>query len=163
MNSRPLELSVGVLSIIPALVITFLPDHSLSTGLLLFGLWALVAGVTASQLLRREGERAWRSAWQLTESIGVVALILWATGLYDSFNWLVGFWAAAFAALTLIRTRRSQLFIGVLTVAFGLAQLLMPVNPVVNVGLLGAYLVILGVWLVIGALSPRGRVEEKEA
>lgn len=152
-----------MLSIIPALLITFLPDHSLSTGLLVFAVWAWVSGITASQLLRREGERAWRRAWQLTGVVGVLALILWLTGVFDSFTWLVGFWGAAFAALTLIRTGRSQLFVGILTAAFGLAQLLMPVNPVVNVGLLGAYLVILGVWLVIGALSPRGRVEEKEA
>lgn len=161
--TRTLELSVGVLSIIPALAITFVADHSLATGLLVFGLWALISGITASQLLRRAGERAWRPAWQLTETVGLGAMILWALGLFDSFNWLVGLWGAAFAALTLIRTRRNQLFIGVLTGALGLAQLLMPVNPVVNVGLLGAYLVVLGVWLVIGALSPRATLESEGA
>ena len=161
--TRTLELSVGVLSIIPALAITFVADHSLATGLLVFSLWALVTGVTASQLLRRAGERAWRRSWQLTELAGVVGLVLWFLGNYTACNWLIGVWALGFAVLTFVFAGRDTRMVGVFTALLALAQLLMPVNPVVNVGVFGAYLVVLGVWLVIGALSPRATLESEGA
>lgn len=152
---RRVELTAGILAAVPGLAITFVSNHSLSVGLLVFGLWALVTGITVSQLLRRAGERNFRPSWQLTEAVGLVALVLWGFGQYWSYQWVVGAWAIAFAIITLVRTRRANLFVAALTGALGLAQLVMPVNPIVNVGLLGAYFVVVGVWLIIGALSPK--------
>lgn len=137
--------------------------------MLVFGLWAVITGVVLTA-------RCWQArthaasifttlAWFWTAVVGVLALIVPATD--ESMALVVGSWAVGFAVLlgiAWLRERAAQHasqsgLVSIMSLALGLALLLMPRNSVVSVGLLGAYFVMIAVWLVIGALSPRGSVE----
>jgi uncharacterized membrane protein HdeD (DUF308 family) len=135
----------AVVAFVPAGVITFTADHSAQFGLLVFGAFALVSGLVTALL-------SWRT---------VPALALHAGGL-GFFLYLVTVWAAVTGVLELfagLRVRgrgqvtRDWLVVGVLTAVFALIVLLIPPHAVVSVGLLGAYLVITGVYLAIAGVS----------
>ena len=166
MNSRPVHLIIGTVAIVAGLVVTFVQSHSAAFGHIVFGAWA-VATVAAVALIRfRQRDLRFEVLdvvnGTVTLAAGVAALVIPATP--SSFAWLTGLWAVVFGALALRgaisessgRVRWSEaMFVPVASLAFGVLQLLMPINAVVNVGVLGAYWVVVGSWLVIGALSPR--------
>ncbi|WP_127794981.1 hypothetical protein [Agromyces sp. LHK192] len=158
----------GILAIAPAIVITFSQDHSVALGQLVFGVWAVVSGVVVGALALRflvdRGIR-WIFAVQavLTAIAGILSLIV-----VPDLRFLVVLviaWAAATGVLELLaglragrRTSASRdwLLVGGATALAAIAFLVFPFDPVSIVGLLGAYLVIVGVLLVIGGLSLKG-------
>jgi uncharacterized membrane protein HdeD (DUF308 family) len=176
----PLGRAIPALAL--AVVITFSADHSARLGLTTFGAFAVVSGLaTAALLWRSRSTTAGRV--QLVQSglsvvAGVAALALTGGGL-PYLVFLLTFWAAVTGVLEfwlglrrrrVDRAARDWMFAGGLTAVFAVAVLLVPPElsqpvtgaggfestltaSIVVVGLLGAYAAILGVFLVIGALS----------
>lgn len=166
MESRQLPLTFGILAVIAGLVVTFVQNHSAQFGLIVFGAWALVTGVaTLVQSVVGRGMRLgpWRTTgWVLTIIAGVAALLLAPSPAV--FAVLTGIWAVLFGAAQFLAWRvraHSDIpvsegrFVALVSLGLGALQLLMPANSVVNLGVLGAYWVVVGSWLIIGALSPR--------
>jgi uncharacterized membrane protein HdeD (DUF308 family) len=156
----------AVLALIPAAVVTFNPDHSAEFGLVVFGAFALLSGlflaVTSWFTL---GDSRKRTLFLVQGIVGVVlgalALIVHDGGL-GFFLYLVSVWAAVTGFLELYSGTRARgksasardwIAIGALTAILALVFLILPPHAVVSVGLLGAYFVIMGVYLVIGGLS----------
>ena len=164
----------AALALVPALVITFSPDHTPAFGLLVFGSWALVSGAVIDALqLRLSTDRGEQVLFSISAVISAVAgLLALATtdGGLPFFLFLVSAWAAVTGILELLagigrRARvarsgapspiaRDWIVVGVLTAVLAVAYLL-PLGSVVAVGLLGAYLVVVGVYLGIAGLSLR--------
>ena len=159
----------GTLALPPAALITFSQDHSPALGLTVFGVWAVVAGVVVGAMSARLiADRTVR--WMFVAN-GVVtaAAGLLALGLRDTasngvgaFTFTVAVWAAVTGIVELIagiirrgRTpaARDWVAAGALTAVLALVFVLLPLDPVTAVGLLGAYLVMLGVLLLIGGFS----------
>lgn len=155
----------AIVAVIPAIVITFSVDHSATFGLLVFGAYALVNGLLLSVL-------GWRTlggvSRRLTLIQGIVGIVAGAASLalhgggLAVFLYIVTVWAAVTGFVELysgLRARgrspfaRDWTVAGVLTAVLALVFLLLPPHPVVSVGLLGAYLVVLGVFLAIAGLS----------
>ncbi|WP_350348390.1 hypothetical protein ABIQ69_00220 [Agromyces sp. G08B096] len=155
----------GALAIVPAAVITFSQDHSPALGLTVFGVWAVVSGLVTGPLsLRLLADRVirWLAAAQAVATVaaGITALIV-PPGLPALVVLLIA-WAAVSGLLELfagLRARgrsavaRDWLTVGGATALAAILFLVFPFDPVSIVGLLGAYLVIVGVLLVIGGLS----------
>ncbi len=171
-----------LLRAIPALalaaVITFTPDHSSPLGLVALGAYGIVAGaVLVWSGVRSQGvERAILIAQGgILELVGIVALFTIGGGL----PYLV-FLLSGVAAITGLLElylglrggplRRDRLFAGGLTLLLAIAVLIVPPGleqtttgvdgptgvltaSTIVVGLLGAYLAVVGVYLVIAALS----------
>ena len=155
----------GILAIVPAVVITFSPNHSPEFGLLVFGVWAIVSGLVVGALaMRFTADRGIRSLFVITAVVTVVAGLLAVTvpGGLPFLLYLVSVWAAVTGFVELyagVRARgrtpaaRDWIAAGGLTALLALVFLLLPPDSVTAVGLLGGYLVILGVYLVIGGFS----------
>lgn len=156
----------AAIAVVPAAVITFNRDHSAAFGLLTFGAFALASGILLAVLstLTLADVRA-RRLFLLQGIVGIVAgalaLAFHAGGL-GFFLYLVSVWGAVTGFLELysgsrVRGRLSVakdwMLVGALTAALALLFLLLPPNAVVSVGLLGAYLAVLGMYLVIAGLS----------
>jgi uncharacterized membrane protein HdeD (DUF308 family) len=155
----------GLLALVPAAVITFSQNHSPEFGLLVFGAWAIVAGLVVGALsMRLVADRGIRSLFVVTAVVTVVAgiLALSVPGGLPFLLYLVSVWAAVTGFVELfagLRARgrtaaaRDWIAAGGLTAVLAIVFLLLPPDAVTAVGLLGGYLVILGVYLVIGGLS----------
>ncbi|WP_241843059.1 DUF308 domain-containing protein [Agromyces albus] len=155
----------GILAIVPAVVITFSPNHSPEFGLLVFGVWAIVSGLVVGALaMRFTADRGIRSLFVITAVVTVVAGLLAVSvpGGLPFLLYLVSVWAAVTGFVELyagLRARgrtpaaRDWIAAGGLTALLALVFLLLPPDAVTAVGLLGGYLVILGVYLVIGGFS----------
>ncbi|MFF2272669.1 HdeD family acid-resistance protein [Agromyces sp. NPDC058136] len=155
----------GLLAIAPAVVITFSPNHSPELGLLVFGIWAVVSGLVVGALgLRLLGGRGIRSLFAINAVVTVAAglLALSVPGGLPFLLYLVSVWAAVTGFVELyagLRSRgrtaaaRDWIAVGAFTAVLAIVFLLLPPDAVTAVGLLGGYLVILGVFLVIGGLS----------
>lgn len=159
----------ALIALIAGILVTFNRDHSAAFGLLLFGGYALANGVfVIVASWRTLGDARDRQLFIVQGSVGVVAgaLALTFTGAgLGFFLYLVSVWGAVTGFLELfsgLRRRRTAprgvsprdwTSTGALTAVLALAFLLLPPNTVVAVGLLGAYLVVLGMYLVIGGLS----------
>lgn len=155
----------GALAIVPAIVITFSQDHSPTLGLAVFGVWAVVSGLfTGAMSLRLIDDRLIRALFAavglLTAIAGVLALIMPASLAFLVV--LVITWAAVTGIVELIaglrargRTSASRdwVTVGAATALAAVVFLIFPLDAVSIVGLLGAYLVIVGVLLVIGGFS----------
>jgi uncharacterized membrane protein HdeD (DUF308 family) len=159
----------ALVALIAGIAITFNRDHSASFGLMVFGGYAVVGGLflaLASWRTLRDARD--RQLFVVQGLVGVVAgalALLFADGGLGFFLYLVSVWGAVTGLLELysgLRRRRAAsvgvsprdwLSMGALTSVLALACLLLPPNTVVSVGLLGAYLVVLGIFLVIGGLS----------
>ena len=155
----------GLLALVPAAVITFSQDHSPELGLLVFGMWAIVAGLVVGALSSRlVSDRGIRSLFLVSAVVPVAAGLLAVTvpGGLPFLLYLVSVWAAVTGFVELfagLRARgrtpaaRDWIAAGAFTAVLAIVFLLLPPDSVTAVGLLGAYLVILGVYLVIGGFS----------
>lgn len=156
----------AAIAVVPAVLITFTANHSPEFGLLVFGAFAFVSGVAVAVLSRRTlADSRERGAFLVQGVAGVVAGVL-ALGFHGGglgfFLYLVTVWGVVTGFLELssgIRARRRDpadrdwLVMGAATVLFAIVVLVLPPNVVVSVGLLGAYLVMLAVYLGIAAFS----------
>ena len=156
----------AMISIAPAAIITFNRDHSAQLGLIVFGAFALASGL----LLILAGPRTLtvatdRSLFLIHGIVSVVAggvALAFHAGGHGFFLFVVSVWAAVTGFLEIyagIRVRKRALpakdwlFTGIGAAILALLFLLLPPNPVVSVGLFGAYLVFLAVFLPIAGLS----------
>ena len=158
--------SRAVIALVPAVVITFNSDHSAALGLLAFGAFALASGILVAVLswITLSDPRA-RRLFLVQGIVGIVAgglALAFHTGGLGFFLYLVSVWAAVTGFLELYSGARVRgrsplandwMIVGGLTAALSLLFLLLPPNTVVSVGLLGAYLVLLGIFLPIVGLS----------
>lgn len=173
----------AVLALALAVVTTFTAGHSASFGLVSFGLFALLSGLALATLSARSvAQSATRSVFvvqgAVTALVGVAALSGSASGLLF-YLYLVSVWAAVTGFVELyagLRNRghtpaaRDWIIVGALTVMLAVVFLVVPpdysqtfraaggVDGVVNasvvgIGVLGAYGAVVGVYLLIGALS----------
>jgi uncharacterized membrane protein HdeD (DUF308 family) len=157
----------GILALVAAAVITFSPNHSPAFGLAVFGAWAVVSGLVTGALgLRTLSDRVIRTLFVVSATATVVAglLALTVPASLPLFTYLVSVWAAITGALELtagVRARgrtpvaRDWITAGAFTAVLALVFLLVPLDAVTAVGLLGAYLVLVGVLLVIGGFSSK--------
>lgn len=163
----PVPLARAVPALASGLAVTFLADHSPRIGLFALGALALVGGLVVAILGRprvadRTAGRILTAQGLLSAVIGAVAIALGFTSVGIATLLLV---ATLFAALTGVlelylglRSRstpvgRDWLTVGAGTMVFALALLIIPADSVLAVGLIGAYGVVLGMYLVIAALS----------
>ncbi len=166
----PVPLARAVPAGILGLYITFSADHSARLGLVLFGAFALASGVVLLLLRDRFVDRVVRSDFVVQ---GVLAALLGALTL--AFNGgglgLLLLVLPAFMAITGflelysgLRSRRhaagsdligarDMLAVGAFTAVMALVFLMIPQDPVLAIGLLGAYCILLCVYLAIGSLS----------
>jgi uncharacterized membrane protein HdeD (DUF308 family) len=155
----------GIFAIVPAVVVTFSPNHSPAYGLIVFGVWAVVSGLVVGALsLRLTVERGIRSLFATNAVATVVAGILALTlpGGLPFLLYLVSVWAAATGIVELfagLRARgrtpaaRDWIAVGAFTALLALVYLVLPLDAVSAVGVLGGYFVIIGVYLIIGGFS----------
>jgi len=164
------------LALAAAVVITFSQDHSTTFGLLVFGAWALATGLVVGALqLRLETDRSTRTlltvASVVTAASGVLALTVPA--VLPMLYYVISVWAAVTGFIELfagLRTRgrhpasRDRVAVGAFTAVLAVVFVLLPPdNPVVAVGLFGAYLAMIGVFLGIAAFSMRWAALERDA
>jgi uncharacterized membrane protein HdeD (DUF308 family) len=166
----------GTLALVPAAVITFSQDHSPALGLTVFGVWAVVSGVVVGALSARlvaDRPARWAAVAVgiATAAAGLIALALrdTASNGVGAFTFTVAVWAAVTGIIELVaglRLRgrtpaaRDWIAAGALTALLALVFVLLPLDPVTAVGLLGAYLVVLGVLLLIGGFSQKWAAAE---
>ena len=159
-------LSRAIVLIIPGLFITFTPGHTSQFGLIVLGstalVLALVQGAVSIRLLRGHpgrGFHLFQSAVSLV--IGVLALALSGLGI-GLLLWALVVWALLlggseiFAGLRLPRRdllRRDWITQGLLTVGLALIVLTQSADSVAVVGFLGAWAIVMGVYLVIAAIT----------
>jgi len=155
-------------ALIVGLVLTFVPNHSSQIGLFAFGAFSLVSGVLIAGLsFRTMPKSTSRSLFVLQGVVmaiaGVLALALNSFPLAFLF-YLVSVSSAIAAMLELysgIRAKGSNpaakdwIVVGAATGVLALIFLLLPLTAVVAVGLLGAYGIMLGIFLLIAGLSLR--------
>jgi uncharacterized membrane protein HdeD (DUF308 family) len=147
-------------------------NHNSRFGLLVFGAYVLVAGLLVAILSWRTlSDPVARTLLIAQGALGVLAGIL-ALSLYTSglglFLYLVSVWAALTGFIELycgLRARsrgpasRDWLVVGAMTAALALIFLLIPSDAVLAIGLFGAYTVVAGVYLGIGAFSLKWSAE----
>jgi hypothetical protein len=165
----PVPLSRAIVAIAVGAVVTFIADHGPHIGLFALGVIALGGGLVIASLSRariadRTAARVLTAQGVLSAVIGIAAIALGFTTAGIGTLLLV---ATLFAALTGVlelyaglRTRsttmgRDWLTVGGGTMLFAIVLLLIPADTILTVGLIGAYGVVVGVYLVIAALSLR--------
>jgi len=163
--------------IVVAAVITFSADHTPGFGLVAFGVFALVVAAvvltSAAGTTRTRSGRGIVLAQGLVWALGgVLALVAAAGGTATASTALVpvlGSTSVAAGALELVvgllrserpAPHRDRIAAGAATVLLGLIVTVVPYDPVFVVGLFGAYAAILGVFLVIAALSVRSETNQ---
>ncbi|HEY5222536.1 MAG TPA: DUF308 domain-containing protein [Microbacteriaceae bacterium] len=157
----------AIAALIVGAVITFNANHSAVTGLTVFGAFALVSGVITGAGALALADRVVRPLFLAQGIFGVVAgAVALALGLSGAGLGVLLFVVSVWSALTGfselycgLRVRgklvagRDWLVIGVLTAVLAIVFLLIPADAVLAVGLFGAYAVVIGVYLAIGAFS----------
>ena len=157
----------GVL-FVPGFLITFTPGHTGQFGLVALGMTALAMAVLVGWLAlglpagdRGRGFHLFQSAASLV--IGLVALALNEVGI-GLLLWCVVVWALllggaeVFAGIRAPRRdilRRDWITQGLLTVGLALVVLTQSADSVAVVGFLGAWAIVMGVYLVIAAITHR--------
>lgn len=159
-----LPLARAVIAAVAGCVITFSPDHGPAFGLAVFGGFALATGTLSLAL----GLPVWTGRSRplavgsavLTLVAGIAALIALPVAHLLSFVALVAGWALISGFLEFSSGRRGHglaardaVIVGAGTMLLGAAFGLLPPHPVVTVGLLGAYAVMVAVFLAIAAFS----------
>jgi uncharacterized membrane protein HdeD (DUF308 family) len=167
------------------LVLTFSADHSAKLGLISFGLFAVLSGAVLAVLgwrrLGASGARPFIVAHGIISVVAGLLALVFSGGSIGVFFLLVTAFAAITGFLELycgLRTRRRYvastdwLVVGALTIIAAIALLLVPPElhqtvltedgnkgildaPVVAVGLLGAYGVVIAVYLLIAGFSAK--------
>lgn len=156
----------AVIAMIVGAVITFVPEHSAHNGLLDFGFFALATGIALGIGAFTLADRVTR--W-LFFGMGVVSVVAGGIALavhpgsLAALLYIVSVWGilTGFAELyCALRGRRSEfgaardfLLVGALTAILALLFLFIPADPLLTVGLFGAYAVVIGVYLAIGAFT----------
>ncbi|MEO8907609.1 MAG: DUF308 domain-containing protein [Microbacteriaceae bacterium] len=163
-------------ALIVGAIITFNPNHSAVIGLTVFGAFALVSGLVTGAGALALADRVVRPLFLAQGAFGVVAgvaalvLGLGGSGL-GVFLFVVSVWAAltGFSELYCgLRVRgtliagRDWLVVGVLTAVLAIVFLLIPADAVLAVGLFGAYAVVIGVYLAIGAFTIKWGMTQHE-
>ncbi|MHA6669700.1 DUF308 domain-containing protein [Homoserinimonas sp. A447] len=160
---------VPVLRAIPAvlvgLIITFTEDHSPRIGLIGFGVFAFISGVVLlAGSLKTITDPVARGVFIAQASIalisGAAAVALWDSGI-GVLLFVVTVYAALTGALELyagLRARgaaaaRDWVSVGAYTAVAAIVFVLIPPDSILATGLIGAYVIILGVFLLIGGLS----------
>ncbi|QDZ15426.1 HdeD family acid-resistance protein [Humibacter ginsenosidimutans] len=165
----------AVVALIAGGFVTFDADHSPHVGLLVFGAFTLLGGIVVGVggLLLKDAMVKWLFVAQgaFGVVVGVAALALHGTGL-GVLLYGVSVWAAltGFAELySGLRSRhrsdsaRDWMVVGGLTAVLALVFLAIPPDSVLAVGLFGAYAVIVGVYLGIGAFTLKFGLSHGEA
>jgi uncharacterized membrane protein HdeD (DUF308 family) len=181
-NSWYAPLARAIPAIAVAIVITFTADHSEPLGFITFGLFATLAGAMITVFSFRSPPGVARTL-QLAQGLitlvaGIVSLATSSGGL-PFFVFLLSAFAVLTGAIELYlglrerkreRVARDWVFVGALTLLLAVIVLLVPPDfvqtftgpdgiqraltaSVIVVGVLGAYWAILGIYLVIAALS----------
>ena len=152
-------------ALVLGLVITFTADHSARLGLVLFGLFAVVSGILILGLNRRIGDLSLSGDLPRPGLVGVIcgcAALVGNAGGLGLLLFLLTVFAATTGFLELyagLRTRgrltlsRDWVVVGAFTAIAALVFLLIPPDSLAAVGLLGAYGIVLGVYLAIAGLS----------
>lgn len=155
----------AVVALVAGGFITFDPEHSARVGLLVFGSYALVEGVVVGigGLLLKDALTKWLFVAQgaLGVVVGIAALVLNGAGLgallYGVSVWalLTGFaeFYCGWRARRRFDASRDWMVIGGLTVILAVVFLVIPPDSLLAVGLFGAYAVIVGVYVGIGAFT----------
>ena len=173
-----------MIALVIGLVITFSADHSATFGLVVLGVFAVTTGIVVGWgALRLENRVVSFAHAAIAVLLGVSALALMTTGAGTLFIIVISF-AAITGFLELyqgLRARghdpmaRDWVTVGVLTALLAIAALLVPANyaapwsvvskgvtatgvltsNIIVVGLIGAYAILVGVYLLIGGLSAR--------
>lgn len=162
----PVPLTRAVVALAVGLTVTFLADHSPRVGLIALGVLGLAGGLVIALLGRgrvadQTAARMLAGQGILSAVIGAISLVLAFTGAgLGSLLLLATLFAVLTGALELyagIRTRhtvgREWLTVGAGTIVFALVLLIAPLDSVAVVGFIGAYGIILGVYLMIAAFS----------
>lgn len=155
----------SVPAIIVGLIITFVADHSAKVGLVSFGTFALVSGaIVAIASARTLTDRVTRVVFiaqgAIAAASGIAALTLWTAGV-GVLLFIVTVFAALTGALELYAGMRAKgtapardwFAVGALTAVSAIFFVLIPPDSVLATGLIGAYGLVLGVFLVIAGLS----------
>lgn len=163
-------LARAVVALVVGIVVTFSADHSAAFGLTVFAGFAMVSGVLGAVLHAARVSGRVRTLLVASSAVdvfaGVAAVLLLLTGpSLGGFVYLVALWGvfsgvAEYLAGRVGRTdqvaaaaARDWSRVGAATALFGVLFAILPPHPVVSVGLLGAYTVMLGVFLGIAAFS----------
>ncbi|KQQ05710.1 MULTISPECIES: DUF308 domain-containing protein [unclassified Rathayibacter] len=163
-SSWTLALARAAVAAIAGCVVTFSPDHSPAFGLAVFAGFALASGavslVRALRAPEGRGKRPAVTSAGVTLLAGVLGLVALPVATLLLFVALVAGWALISGSLEITSGRRGHglaardaVVVGAGTVLLGAAFALLPPHPVVTVGLLGAYAVVIGVYLAIAAFS----------
>jgi uncharacterized membrane protein HdeD (DUF308 family) len=155
--------------------VTFDPEHSARVGLLVFGSFALLTGIVVGvgAFVQKDALTKWLFVSQgaLGVVIGTAALVLNGAGL-AALLYGVSVWAllTGFAELYCgLRNRhrsasaRDWMIVGALTVILALVFLFIPPDSLLAVGLFGAYAVIVGVYVGIGAFTLKFGLAHEQA
>ncbi|SMH27758.1 hypothetical protein SAMN06295885_0037 [Rathayibacter oskolensis] len=159
-----LPLARAVIAAVAGCVVTFSPDHSPAFGLAVFAGFALATGAVSLTLglgaITGPGRTPALASAGVTLLAGVGALVALPVAALTLFVALVAGWALVSGSFEFSSGRRRQglaardaVVVGIGTVLLGAAFALLPPHPVVSVGLLGAYAVMVGVYLAIAAFS----------
>ena len=161
----PVPIARAIPALVVGLVITFSANHTPPLGLVAFGAFAVLTGLVLCWGAFRLSDRVLRGVsiaqGAVAAVLGVVALAFTTSGLG-----LLLFLVTAFAAVTGflelyagLRARgrhpssRDWLAVGGFTAVAALVFLLIPLDSVQTVGLIGAYGILVGLFLVIAGLS----------
>ena len=157
----------GIVAILFGLAAFFLPGVTLLALIYLFGVFAIVDGVTLIVFGRRAGMKWYWSALAGLVSIaaGVVA-IAWPGLSAVALLWVIAFWAilnGLFQILTAIEIRKEVegewvLFLaGILAVAFGVILLFRPgAGALAVLWLIGTFAILLGILMIVLSFKLKG-------
>lgn len=167
----PVPLVRASAALIAGIVITFTAEHSLTVGLWVFGAFAIfsgieLAGLTVNRLRLSAISVPFIAQGLATALAGAAALTLVkqmpASNGLAAFAFLIIVWAAVTGCLELFSALRWRgksglakdwLVTGALTAILALIYLLIPMGTVSAVGMFGAYAIVIGVYLMIGAFT----------
>lgn len=180
----PVQLTRAVPALVAGLVTTFIADHSAQFGLVVFGAFAVVSGVILGWGALQAEKRLLPLAQAIVTAVsGVAALVFNVAGTGALFLIVITF-AAVTGFMELYRGLRARgrdplardwITVGALTSLLALAVLLVPADyaapwsvvdkgvaatgtltaQIIVVGIIGAYMILIGVYLVIAGFSSR--------
>jgi uncharacterized membrane protein HdeD (DUF308 family) len=161
------QLARAVVALIAGVAITLDQNHAVGFGIAAFAAFAIVSGLVVASFWFVT-DAASRALWMVQGLVGVaagiVALIVHSGGL-GALLYGVSVWALLTGASELYggwRARRTageasaardRMLVGGFTVVLSIAYLTIPADHRLAVGLFGAYAIVIGVYLAIGALS----------